>query len=1178
LVSGNKLGSVRNKLPLFYGLPFFAGYVADQAEICGRSSSAHCRQVVGETQRKVVQAIVACVTWIFLAMCSVASAANSQSEEQLYDISIPSLNAAEALNSLAEQTGAVMLFPYDLAVSRQANEVVGRFTLTGALSELLKGSGLSSGLSDKRVIQIALDEPEDQDKKEGKMVSEKTPFGRRIGMFVASLFVATGANGQDAIDDEGAEATLEEIVVTGSRLRRDSFNVSTPLTVMTAEAIQDTGLNSLAEVMIDEMPAVFEGASNLNGQSYVNATGLTTMSLRNQGTDRTLVLIDGRRTVANQYSSTAVSLNTIPTPLIQRVEVITGGSSAAYGSDAIAGVVNIITQQDKVGLALETRYGATSNGGGEEVSTDVQFGTRFADGRGYLFVAATYDDQQGIGPLERDRALIEASYQYDDDLMCNSMLVESGDYVCMRDIVGGPSAWRNRSDGTAGGVFEEGRGNGGYWYDENNNFRDDWQEERDGVYSQQWVQLKVPEDRWTAALKTVYDFNDDVRATFQVMYAENNSFNDKSPEDEYDGGEVLLVDRVTGIPTPITPGRISPDNPFVPQAIRDDVSSNGVDWERRMYEVGNIQTDNKRETLRSWAALQGVFADDWQWDVSVGYGKSTQSQLRYNEIDVIKERQALDAEYAADGVTIQCADPAARAEGCVPLNVFGVGSITPEMADWLRVNPTIDSDVTQQNFLAYVSGDLFEMKHGSVPAVFGIEYRKDEVDLRTDEGSQFGGITFNLIPSFSGKIDVWEAFGEIAIPLTERFSTEFSGRVADYSPPGISTVYSATMGLMWEPVDGYKLRANYARAQRAPTIAELYSPPRGDYDSFNDICAGTTLDPALTPGRLYDNCRMEPGIITALQDLADAGEEPIFPDENSGYGPAAGNPDVFEESADTWTVGISINPGWAEGLRLAVDYWDISIEDKITEIGNGEILAQCYDSSQPWGSTNPFCNEISRNAADGQIYQIMNRQYNLDSGKARGLDLAMDYAFELGPKGDFVLELDYTHMFEDSDTYEGLDGLVEVDFTGQLDYGNFDDRATASLTWRYEDWRVRWTTKFKSSTVDHNDRVVEWNERRAENDALCAASDPACIANPESPMYLWFPSFTRHDIAVSYSTETDGLGLLRFYGGVKNIFDEMGPFIPTSGDTYASGPGNFDSTYDGGIGQFWFVGAEVAFD
>jgi outer membrane receptor protein involved in Fe transport len=879
------------------------------------------------------------------------------------------------------------------------------------------------------------------------------------------------------------------------------------------------------------------------------------------------VLIDGRRTVSNQYSSNGVSLNSIPTPLISRVEIITGGSSAAYGSDAIAGVVNIITQQDKVGLGIETRIGATTNGGGEEVSADVQYGANFADGRGYLFFAATFDDQKGIGPLERDRALIEADFDYNTTLLCNEMQVVGGDQ-CLRDIVGGPEVWRNRSDGTAGGVFEEGRGNGGYWYDETNTLRDDWEEERDGIYTQQFVQLKVPEDRYSTALKTTYDFENNVKATFQLMYSENNSLNDKSPEDEYDGGEVLILDRETLEPSTITPGRISPDNPFVPQIIRDDTSSNGIDWERRMFEVGHIITDNHRTTLRSWAALQGEFANDWQWDVSLGYGKTRQRQLRLNEIDVVKERQALDAEYAPDGVTIQCADPEARAAGCVPLNVFGVGSITPEMADWIRVNPTIRSDIKQKNMLAFVSGDLFEMSNGPVPAVFGVEYRKDSLSLGTDEGSQYGGITFNLIPSFSGEIDVWEAFSEMAFPLTKNFSAEVSARAADYSPPGVSTVVSYTTGLMWEPADGYRLRANIARAQRAPTIAELFSPPRGDYDTYFDICDGTTAT-STDPG--HANCRLEPGIAATIAEFG------VFEDDNNGYGPAAGNPNVFEETADTWTIGFSMNPSWADDLRLAVDYWDISIDDKITEIGNQEILQQCYDSSQPWGPSNPFCNEISRHLDDGQIYQIMNRQYNLDSGKTRGVDLALDYNWDLEANGNITFKLDWTHMLEDSDTYQGLDGLVTVDYTGQLDYGNFDDRATLSATWRKGDWRVRWTTKYKSSVADNNDRIEEWEALRTRNEERCASGDSRCVTNPEVPLYLYYPAYTKHDLSVSYMMRTRLVEDLRLYAGVRNVFDDMGPFMPTGGDTYESGPGNFDSKYDGGVGRFWYLGVEMNF-
>ncbi len=962
------------------------------------------------------------------------------------------------------------------------------------------------------------------------------------------------------------ETVLEEVIVTGSRLRRDSFNVSTPLVMMETDQIQDSGLGSLAEILVTDIPAVYEGTNNTNSQSLVNATGITTMNLRNLGNDRTLVLIDGRRAVPNQFSSNGVSLNSIPTPFIKRVEIITGGSSAAYGSDAVAGVVNIITQTDYVGLGFEGRYGGYTDGGGEEVSAVAQYGTFFSDNRGYLFIGATFNDENGIKPLGRDRAKIEAYYIYDDDEMCNAVLTEN-DYQCIRDVPD-RSLWRNRSDGTAGGVFEEGRGNGGYWYDETNTLRDDWSEERDGIYSESFVQLKVPEDRYSVAFKTTYDFDNDIKATFQAMYSENNSFNDKSPEDEYDGGEVLILDRETLEPSTITPGKISPSNPFVPPEVVAD-NNGSIDWERRMFEVGNITTDNKRTTFRSLFMLQGEFADDWQWDASVSYGKSHQKQLRTNEIDVVKERQALNAEYAADGVTIQCKDADARAAGCVPLNVFGVGSITPEMAAWIRVNPTIDSTVEQTQALFYVSGDVFDMPAGPVPMVFGIEYRKDSVDLQTDEGSQYGGITFNLIPSFDADYDVWEAFTEAAFPFTDELDLEISARVADYSPSGIDTVFSYTAGLIWEPAEGYRLRGNYARAQRAPTLAELYSPPRGDYDSINDICANVTAT-STTPG--HANCRLEPGIAATIAEFG------IFEDDNNGYGPSAGNPDVFEETADTWTLGFSINPPWAENLRLAVDYWDISIDDIITEIANSEILKQCYDSSQPWGPDNPFCNEISRHEADGQIYQIMNRQYNLDSGKARGVDVAMNYIFDFASRGDLTVKLDWTHVLEDSYTYQGLDGLVKVDSLGELSSGSFEDRATASLTWRYENWRVRWTTRYWGSIVDDRDRLADWEGYMEVNDARCAAGDSDCIANPEKLDFYNFPSFLTHAISASYTMRTDWADTLRLYAGVRNIFNDKGPFIPTGGDAYSGTTGNFESYYGGGVGRFIFAGIEVGFE
>jgi len=1119
-------------------------------------------------QRWTTRAILTRAIWVFLVIFSGVSVASDPSDGHVYDIDIPSLNAAEALNRFAEQTGAIMLFPFDLAETRQANAVLGRFTLMDALSELLKDSGLSSGLSDKHVIQIALDEPVDLKKEEGKMAAAKVPIRRKVGTFLASLLIATGASAQDSADPGGAEAEVEEIIVTGSRIPRDSFNVSTPLVSVGNEAITDAGIGSLGEILIDEMPSLYESSTNTNSQSQIGNTGVTSVNLRRLGSNRTLVLMDGRRIVTNAYGSKTVSFNTVPSGMVDRVEVVTGGSSATYGSDAISGVINIITEQDKVGFGLEARGGYTPEGGGEEFTIDADYGTTFGDGRGYLFFAASYEKEFGIDNKDRDRAQLEASYDYNTTLLCNEMDTESGDQ-CMRDIT--PADWRDRSDGILGGIFSERSGIGNWWFDDNNVLHTDWNEERDGIFSRQWDVIKIPDEQTAAALKVEYELSENTKAYFQLQYSLNTSFNFKSMEDQGENQLVATIDRITGEPGEITPGHISSSNPFIPDAIRNDPNFatrwNG-DWDRRYGEVGNITTDNERTTWRTWAGLQGsMFDGEWDWDLSVGYGNFEQYQIRSNEIDVVKEGQALDAELAPDGVTIQCADAAARAAGCVPLNLFGVGSITPEMADWIRVNPIINPTVELLNVLGYMTGELFEMPAGRVGAVFGFEWRRDSMDLRVSDGPRYGGITFNLVPPIKGDFDVAELFAEASFPLAESLTADVSARVADYSMQNISTVFSHSTGLIWEPVDGYILRANFARAQRAPDITELLSPRRGDYDSYDDICDDAT---ATSTGQGHDNCRLDPLVAAVI--AADG----IFVDENNGYGPAIGNENLFEETADTFTVGFSIAPSFLEGFRLAVDYYDITIADAIIEMDNVEILKQCYATSVPFGQPNPFCDDITRNS-EGTIVEMLNRQFNLNEQSTSGYDVALDYVFETDGYGELQLTTHYTHISKHETKFDGVDGVETVDYNNQLDFGVFEDVATTSLAWRYNDWRLRWRTTWKGPIVDHNDRVDDYIARFATNDARCAAADPGCITNPEVPAYLFYPSYIRHDLSASYDMTLKSGASLNLYGGIRNMFDKD-HFVPRTGDNYEAGIGNYDSKFGGGIGRYVYIGAEMRFD
>lgn len=967
--------------------------------------------------------------------------------------------------------------------------------------------------------------------------------------------------------NEAAPEAPEKIVVTGSRLKRDSFSIATPLVTMDRDAIEDTGLTNLADILVENMPALTESIGNTTSQSSVSVTGLSTIQLRDLGANRTLTLIDGRRVVSNSYSGNYVSLNTIPSGMVERVEVISGGASATYGADAVAGVVNIITQSKKEGFDFKARAGETTDGGGKEFTLDLNYGDSFADDRGYAYLSVNWDRDFGMSFYDRKRAQIEDSYSYDDEQMCNQMRTASG-LQCMRDIT--QADWVSKSDGTLGGVFlENSRNDTQFWYD-GQTLRDDWKgnEEIYGINSNQYVKLDVPSDNFSTAIKVDFDLTDDIMLYGQIQYSDSGSFNDKSPEDEYESAYVPRFDPVTGEPAgDVRPGYIPLDNPYVPQEILDaNPYKDRIYWDRRFGEVGNINTDNSRKTIRSWAGLQGtVFNNEWDWDISASYGRFTQHQERNNELNTVKLNQALQAEQIADG-TIQCKDADARAAGCVPINLFGEGSITPAMADWIRTTPIIDTEIEQYGVVGYISGDLFELPAGAVSAVFGGEYRKDSQDLKTSDDMKAGGITFNYVPNFYGEVDVYEAFAELAVPLlkdaplAKNLSAETSLRLANYSMENVGTVASYKLGVFWEPISGYAFRANYARAQRAPTITELMSPERGDYDSYSDICDGLTAT-STKPG--HDSCRQEPAFKALLAEDANF----VFEDENNSYSPGAGNKELKEETADTYTFGITLAPEFIDNFRLAVDYYDIAIVDAISTISNENILRECYDSDVSWGDDNVFCNDVTRND-EGNITKILQRQYNLDELTARGYDVVAQYKFDVDGVGSFAFKADYNHVIENSQTYQSDDGsYITSHYAG---YGSSKDKATLSLTWRNDDIRVRWSTNFLGSFKASQSLEEDWQEYMAANDERCAAQEESCIANPEPLKYQNYGSFMKHNISASYSMSLQEQGDLRIFGGIKNVFNDKGAFYPY-------GRGNYYSGYGGGKGRYVYLGAQYSF-
>ena len=958
--------------------------------------------------------------------------------------------------------------------------------------------------------------------------------------------------------ETSAEENTEDsgkITVTGSRIKRSEFSVAMPLVGLNKSEIDDIGSNDITSALL-EVPSVAIGVSSETSTTNVQNNGIDTVDLRGLGDNRTLVLIDGRRTVSNSANGNRVSTSTIPSLFLRKTEVITGGASSIYGSDGVAGVVNLITENSKEGWEIDVRGGYSDTTNFSDQTYSVGYGVKFDNDKGYIFGALTHDVETGVRALNNPRALIQADYQYDDGI--NTYVNQLGERIPIAEI--SQEEYGHLSSDPDGGRFD----GSNFWYDENG-LREDFETDRDGFDFRRDDTLKAPREKTNLGLKGSYYLSDETEVFFTLLHSVHESRNVREPEGDDYNDIHLLVDPVTFEAQDFTAGRIPIDNPFAPQIIIDNESSRGIRWDRRFVEVGNQITENTRKTTRFWSGLRGTVFEDWEWEASLGYGRFVQDQLRHNEIDILNLRRGLNAEQLPDG-TIQCADAADRAAGCVPVNLFGRGSITPEAADYIRANLGQHAEVTQYNVQAFMTGDLFEVPAGEVSAAFGVEFRRDEQDLLPDELNQRGGHSSIHVPAFSGSINVAEAFAELSIPLLEdapgayRWLLDTSVRAANYDIDQIGTVVSFGIGMQYQPTESFNFRAAFNRALRAPDLTELFSPPRGDSDSFTDICDGVTLT---SVGIIDDNCRSEPGILAALND-PDSETPGVFEEESGSHSsPNAGNLNLKEEEADTLTFGVVWQPKSLEDFSFAIDYYNIEVTDAIDSYDNRDILRQCYDTTE-FGDNNPFCSDIFRNPNDGQLTNVIQRQFNLNSQETSGVDSMINYEFELDSiPGEFEVRYIHTHLIKYVEIVDGLDGIIIDNQKGEFFHEKFEDRSRLSLTWKNDDWRISWRTSYYGSTYESQEL------RELYLDAVEEFGDAA-----EIPTFLNVDSELFHNLSFRYRTEIDDVDV-SFYFGVRNIFDNEGPFFPT-GDTEAGNSSNYSDAF-GVRGRLGFARVKLSF-
>jgi outer membrane receptor protein involved in Fe transport len=443
-------------------------------------------------------------------------------------------------------------------------------------------------------------------------------------------------------------------------------------------------------------------------------------------------------------------------------------------------------------------------------------------------------------------------------------------------------------------------------------------------------------------------------------------------------------------------GTISALHPFIPPEV-EETRSGSVSWRRRFSEVGLQIRDNERDTIRSAFGIKGELGEQWDWTLYGTYGRFEQNQIRTNGLNFQNIRFALNIEDDGAG-GYQCTDAGARAAGCVPLNIFGEGAISTAAADYIRVNGVLNQVREQKIIAASATGELLEFPSGPVSVAFGAEYRDERQVTVGDPDNAFELTSISVVPNLSAGFDVIEGFVELDIPVVDTFSVQLAARIADYST--IGTIASYNVGGSWTPTDHIRFRGQYSRSQRAPSITQFFSAPRQDLDSLLDPCDGLLADGSgITPPAIGGfnaaiisaNCLSEPGIQAFFADPANAGNP--FEFDGTVNGPNAGNNQLQEETANTFTVGAILRPSFIPNLSLIVDYYSISVADAIGSISTQTTAELCYGAAD--FPNNRFCNVITRDASSGNVIQIINRQENLNNLKSEGVDITLDYNWEI---------------------------------------------------------------------------------------------------------------------------------------------------------------------------------------
>lgn len=943
----------------------------------------------------------------------------------------------------------------------------------------------------------------------------------QLGWLVSTL-LATSAVGftaqvqaQEQEEQDSAE-TVERINVTGSRLSRADLETPAPTVSLGTAEIQRFGTTDLGSILA-ELPAI--GATDtLVGNSDSNElAGISSADLRRLGASRTLVLVNGKRHVAGAPGSAQVDLSTIPAALIKRVDVVTGGASAIYGSDAVSGVINIILKDDFEGAQVNFNGSDSLTGVGSQNHTLNFFGgVSTADGKGNATVFVGYErvaevmsedvrQLQDWGTIENPDDTGEEDGIPDrlrvpnvgsEFISRNGViypLAGSGYPITTFDNAGNPVVQVERSgtNSFAFGSFPDGCE---YCF-----FTEDYENILPGT------------NKINLGTTFNYELSDSVRFSTDVKYTTSDISQQFQPSFSFFEYNLNIE-----------------DNAYLPNDIRQDLLDAGesVLFNKFFDGLGNRSADNKRDLFRYVAAFDGEFSvsdTPVEWELFYGYGQTTNERKTLNDLIPSNFEAALDSviDPATGEPACRSAVPDAQPQDyespalvnpdqCVPFNPFGLANFSAEAGDYVSADVTRNDKITQEYYGISAVTDTAEFLNlpgGPIGIAFGYEFREETSETVTDEFTKAGFLSNAATPDAFGSFDVTEYFAEVSLPLladvpfAKELTLDAAFRAADYSHAGQADAWKT--GFKYAPIDDLTLRGTYGVSVRAPNVAEAFDPQSPGFANISDPCDADNIDD--------DNDRRANCLALGIPDGFEANDN-VSIDVLSG-----GNPDLISEESTSFTLGVVVTPSQVKDFSISVDYYDIEIEDAISFLGAQTILDNCVDAT---GSPDlNFCNSIDRDPSTNDVTLVRSGYINASAFTVQGYDVDVRYRTDLAAfdlPGVVNLNLFANHLAK----------LEIFEFQTRPDEINVEQGEVGD-----PEWQFRLTANYQL-----DDLSVNWTTRFIDKSALYDVT-PVDGGSPEDGSPAFVDSIYTHDLSARYAVnEQFSIGV-----GVRNLFDEVPP-------------------------------------